>query len=64
MGLAVEDFAVGQVYPLGGVTVSAEEVVAGATHWDPQPFHVDLIAAQGPRRVRGAGRDAGNQEGR
>jgi len=45
MGLAFEDFVVGQVHQLGSVVVDAEEVVAFATRYDPQPFHVDAAAA-------------------
>ncbi len=40
-----EDFFVGQEIPLGTRTVSEEEIVAFATQFDPQPFHVDHDAA-------------------
>ena len=43
---AFEDFHVGQVIPLGTRTVSADEIVAFATQFDPQPFHVDAEAAK------------------
>ncbi len=46
MPLAFEDFAVGQVLGGGTHTVSAEEIVAFATRFDPQPFHVDAEAAK------------------
>ena len=41
-----EDFAVGDVAELGSVTVSEEEIVAFASRYDPQPFHVDPEAAK------------------
>ena len=40
-----EDFAAGQVYDLGTVRVTRDEIVAFATQFDPQPFHVDEAAA-------------------
>jgi len=40
-----EDFAPGQVYALGTRRVTAEDIVAFATRYDPQPFHVDEAAA-------------------
>jgi len=44
--LFFEDFAPGQVWELGSRNVSAEEIVAFAREWDPQPFHVDPEAAK------------------
>lgn len=41
-----EDFAVGDVYDLGRRSVSADEIVAFARKYDPQPFHVDPEAAK------------------
>lgn len=41
-----EDFAVGDVFDLGTRTVTREEIVAFASQWDPQPFHVDEQAAR------------------
>ena len=41
-----EDFAEGQVYELGTVQVSAAEILAVARQFDPQPFHVDEVAAR------------------
>jgi acyl dehydratase len=41
----LEDFAVGQVYDLGRVTVTAEEIIEFGRRYDPQPFHVDPEAA-------------------
>lgn len=40
-----EDFGVGQEIPLGSRTVTEEEIIAFATAFDPQPFHVDHDAA-------------------
>jgi acyl dehydratase len=36
-----DDFAVGQVLQTGSRTVSEAEIIAFATQFDPQPFHVD-----------------------
>jgi acyl dehydratase len=41
-----EDFAVGDVYELGSRTVTAEDIVAFARKYDPQPFHLDEQAAR------------------
>jgi acyl dehydratase len=41
-----EDFHVGDVTELGPVTVTEEEIVAFASRFDPQPFHVDPEAAR------------------
>lgn len=41
-----EDYEVGAVYPLGARTVSAEEIIAFARQFDPQPFHIDPDAAR------------------
>ncbi|MDQ1922381.1 MaoC family dehydratase [Massilia pseudoviolaceinigra] len=40
-----EDFYVGQEIPVGSRTVTEEEIIAFATQFDPQPFHVDHDAA-------------------
>jgi acyl dehydratase len=45
--LHFEDFSAGQVVELGSHTVTAEEIVAFARQWDPQPFHVDPASAAG-----------------
>ncbi|NHZ94107.1 dehydratase, partial [Massilia sp. CCM 8733] len=42
-----EDFYVGQEIAVGSRTVSEEEIIAFATQFDPQPFHVDHDAAAG-----------------
>jgi len=41
-----EDFYVGQELPLGSRHVTDEEIIAFATQFDPQPFHVDHDAAR------------------
>jgi acyl dehydratase len=41
-----EDFKVGDVTELGTVDVTEEEIVAFAERYDPQPFHVDPVAAE------------------
>lgn len=45
-GLYFEDFTPGQVIALGARTVSEEEIIAFATQFDPQPFHIDQQAAE------------------
>jgi acyl dehydratase len=40
-----EDFEPGHVFELGSRTVTADEIVAFARDWDPQPFHTDEEAA-------------------
>ncbi len=40
-----EDFEVGKTYPVGSRSVTEAEIVAFATQFDPQPFHVDKDAA-------------------
>jgi acyl dehydratase len=41
-----EDFTVGRVFELGSVEVSEDEIVGFAVRYDPQPFHVDPVAAE------------------
>lgn len=41
-----EDFPVGRVREVGGITVSREDIIAFARQFDPQPFHVDEEAAR------------------
>lgn len=43
--LRFDDLAAGQVFDLGEVTVTAEQIVEFATRYDPQPFHLDAEAA-------------------
>ena len=44
--LFFEDFPVGEVVSFGDKRVTAEEIVAFARDWDPQPFHLDAEAAK------------------
>ena len=41
----LEDFAVGQTFQSGSITVNAAEIKAFASQFDPQPFHLDEKAA-------------------
>jgi acyl dehydratase len=41
-----EDYPIGAVTDCGTVHVSADEIMAFATRYDPQPFHVDPEAAK------------------
>ena len=41
-----DDLEVGRVFPSNSVDVTAEEIVAFAQRYDPQPFHVDPVAAE------------------
>ncbi|MES2899216.1 MAG: MaoC family dehydratase [Pseudomonadota bacterium] len=41
-----EDFEPGQALELGSKTVSADEIIAFASQFDPQPFHIDHAAAE------------------
>ena len=41
-----EDMQPGQVRELGSVTPTREEIIAFATQFDPQPFHLDDEAAK------------------
>jgi acyl dehydratase len=45
--LYFEDLTVGQKFPTGTLTVSADEIKAFAAAFDPQPFHLDDAAARG-----------------
>ena len=44
--LYLEDLAVGQVYRAGRARMTAEKIKAFASEFDPQPFHVDEVAAR------------------
>ena len=41
-----DDLVVGRVYRSGKVMVTAEEIIAFASRYDPQVFHLDPVAAQ------------------
>ena len=42
----LEDFAVGQTFGSGRLTVDAAQIKAFAAAFDPQPFHLDEEAAR------------------
>jgi acyl dehydratase len=42
----LEDFAPGQKYESGALRVTAEDIKAFASQYDPQPFHLDDAAAK------------------
>jgi acyl dehydratase len=44
--LYFEDFRVGDVREFGNRLVAADEIIAFATEFDPQPFHIDLKDAE------------------
>ena len=44
--LYFEDFAAGQIWPLGAHRISAEEIIEFASEFDPQPQHLDAEAAK------------------
>jgi acyl dehydratase len=41
-----EDFAAGETLELGSIRISAAEIIAFAEQFDPQPFHLDPVAAE------------------
>ncbi|MBI1779513.1 MAG: MaoC family dehydratase [Proteobacteria bacterium] len=41
----LEDFAVGQKFGSGSLTIEAERIKSFAAEFDPQPFHLDEAAA-------------------
>jgi acyl dehydratase len=44
--LYFENFHAGQVFTLGTHRISAEEIIAFAREFDPQPQHIDPVAAK------------------
>ena len=50
--LHYEDFALGEVRDLGRYNVTADEIIAFAREFDPQPFHLD--EAEGRASMLGA----------
>ena len=46
MSLTIDDVAVGDEFVSEEVTITAEEIVAFAKQFDPQPFHTDPDAAR------------------
>ena len=45
-GKYLEDFAVGQIYASGRITVEKERIKTFAAEFDPQPFHLDEDSAR------------------
>ncbi len=45
-GKYLEDFAAGQIYASGRVTVEMERIKTFAAEFDPQPFHLDEDSAR------------------
>jgi acyl dehydratase len=45
-GLYLDDFAIGQIFRSDSVTVTREDIKAYAAQFDPQPFHLDEVAAK------------------
>jgi acyl dehydratase len=41
-----EDFAIGELRRIGSYTVSRDEIIDFARRFDPQPFHIDDVAAR------------------
>jgi acyl dehydratase len=41
-----EDYALGSTYECGSVSVDEASIIAFAKEFDPQPFHVDPVAAR------------------
>ncbi|WJF91574.1 MaoC family dehydratase [Paraburkholderia bonniea] len=46
MGMSFEDMVVGSTVEIGEHTFTRDEIVAFATQFDPQPFHLDEAAAE------------------
>ena len=46
MTLCFEDFAVGQTFDSGALAVDADMIRDFAGQFDPQPFHLDAVAAK------------------
>jgi acyl dehydratase len=42
----LEDYAVGQVYRSGRLRIDKDQIIAFATQFDPQPYHLDEQAAR------------------
>lgn len=41
-----EDYTVGEICPIGEHLITEQEIIEFATRYDPQPFHVDIKAAE------------------
>lgn len=42
-----EDYIVGKIYECGTFSIDENEIIAFATHYDPQPMHVDRSVSGG-----------------
>lgn len=42
----LEDYSVGEIIKADGVTISEAEILSFAFTYDPQPFHLDKLAAE------------------
>ena len=42
----LEDYTAGSVYEFGSAVVEEKEIIEFARHCDPQPFHIDPVAAR------------------
>jgi len=45
VGRYFEDFKVGDIIETAGMTISESQILDFASLYDPQPFHVDVVAA-------------------
>ena len=45
--ISVQDLHVGQVFATGSVLIEHDAIVAFAAQYDPQPMHLDEVAARG-----------------
>jgi acyl dehydratase len=43
----LEDYVAGEAYTYGRVTIDEASIIAFARQYDPQPFHIDPLAAAG-----------------
>lgn len=46
-GRYYEDYIVGEVYECGRFTIAENEIIEFATHYDPQPMHIDASVTGG-----------------
>jgi acyl dehydratase len=42
----LDDFRVGEKFVSGGITITESEIIHFALQYDPQPFHLDVTAAE------------------
>ncbi len=45
-GLFFEDFTQGRVFDTPGITLTEASIIDFASRYDPQPFHLDVLAAE------------------